>query len=162
MHVSSSAIFSGADVHYDERALPDPITPYGAAKAAAEMPYGLLHPTAVIGPTSLLIGDGRSTHERIIHELAAGTQEGVLFTDDIRCPAHVADLAAAQWELVLSAATGVFHLAGRDAVSRFTLGVLVARRDGDDPTLSPQAGARTTACQSPSTYVSTTVPLSDG
>ncbi|MFI9257263.1 sugar nucleotide-binding protein [Streptomyces sioyaensis] len=34
VHVSSDAIFSGADVRYDESATPDPVTPYGAAKAA--------------------------------------------------------------------------------------------------------------------------------
>ncbi|MGW4160352.1 SDR family oxidoreductase [Streptomyces sp. NPDC004788] len=141
VHVSSDAIFSGADVHYDETALPDPVTPYGAAKAAAETAVRLLHPDAVVARTSLIIGDRGSEHERIVHELAAGTREGALWTDDIRCPVHVADLAAALWELAAGDATGVFHLAGPDAVSRFTLGVLVARRDGIDPGLLP-AGRR--------------------
>ncbi|MFF8603083.1 SDR family oxidoreductase [Streptomyces sp. NPDC015232] len=141
VHVSSDAIFSGADVHYDETALPDPVTPYGSAKAAAETAVRLLHPDAVVARTSLIIGDGGSAHERIVHELAAGTREGALWTDDIRCPVHVADLAAALWELALSDATGVFHLAGPDAVSRFALGELVARRDGLDPALLP-AGRR--------------------
>ncbi|GAB7035851.1 hypothetical protein JCM4914_73120 [Streptomyces platensis subsp. malvinus] len=36
VHVSSDAVFSGSRVHYDESCLPDPLTPYGAAKAAAE------------------------------------------------------------------------------------------------------------------------------
>ncbi|MGW3514550.1 SDR family oxidoreductase [Streptomyces hydrogenans] len=141
VHVSSDAIFSGLDVHYDERALPDPVTPYGAAKATGETAVRLLHPGAAVARTSLIIGDGGSAHERIVHELAAGTREGVLFTDDIRCPVHVADLAAALWELALSDAADVFHLAGPDAVSRFTLGVLVSRRDGIDPALLP-AGRR--------------------
>ncbi|OIJ68442.1 hypothetical protein [Streptomyces mangrovisoli] len=43
---------------------------------------------------------------------------------------HVEDLAAAMWEIVLSDAAGVFHLAGPDAVSRYDLGVLIARRQG--------------------------------
>ncbi|MEV4943636.1 SDR family oxidoreductase [Streptomyces zaomyceticus] len=141
VHVSSDAIFSGADVHYAETALPDPVTPYGAAKAASETAVRVLHPGAAVARTSLIIGDGGSAHERIVHELAADTREGALFTDDIRCPVHVADLAAALWELALSNATGVFHLAGPDAVSRLTLGVLVARRDGLDPALLP-AGRR--------------------
>ncbi|MFJ7164040.1 SDR family oxidoreductase [Streptomyces globosus] len=141
VHVSSDAVFSGTDVHYDETALPDPVTPYGAAKAASETAVRLLHPGAVVARTSLIIGDGGSAHERIIHELASGTRKGALFTDDIRCPVHVSDLAAALWELALTNATGVFHLAGPDAVSRFTLGVLVARRDGIDPALLP-AGRR--------------------
>ncbi|WP_327297766.1 MULTISPECIES: sugar nucleotide-binding protein [unclassified Streptomyces] len=36
VHVSTDAVFSGADINYNEAALPDPNTPYSAAKAAAE------------------------------------------------------------------------------------------------------------------------------
>ncbi|MFE6462241.1 SDR family oxidoreductase [Streptomyces cinereoruber] len=141
VHVSSDSVFSGADSPYDETTLPDPVTPYGGAKAAAETAVRLLHPDAVVARTSLIIGDGGSSHERVVHELAAGTREGVLFRDDVRCPVHVTDLAAALWELAASDATGVFHLAGSDVVSRYELGTLIARRDGIDPALLP-AGRR--------------------
>ncbi|WP_328884976.1 SDR family oxidoreductase [Streptomyces sp. NBC_00316] len=133
VHVSSDAVFSGAEVRYDETALPDPITPYGAAKAAAETAIRLLAPSAVIARTSLIIGDGSSAHEQFVHDLASGRREGVLFTDDIRCPVHVADLAAAILELATSRHAGVCHLAGSDAVNRHELGVLIAHRDGLDP-----------------------------
>ncbi|MFG2478754.1 SDR family oxidoreductase [Streptomyces fagopyri] len=141
VHVSSDAVFSGARVHYDESCLPDPLTPYGAAKAAAETGVRLVHPDAVIARTSLIIGDRRSTHVRAVHDLVAGTRDGVLFTDDIRCPVHVADLAAALLELADLDTTGVHHLAGADAVSRHELGVLIARRDGLDAARLP-AGLR--------------------
>lgn len=94
MHVSSDAVFSGAAIHYDETANPDPTTPYGAAKAAAETAVRAIIPTAVIARTSLIIGDQDSPHERQVHACASGA-EGVPFTDDMRCPVHVADLAAA-------------------------------------------------------------------
>ncbi|ALV38007.1 sugar nucleotide-binding protein [Streptomyces sp. CdTB01] len=58
--------------------------------------------------------------------------DGVLFTDDIRCPVHVEDLAAAVLELAVSDEAGMFHVAGEDALSRHELGVLIARRDGLD------------------------------
>ncbi|MFF8993687.1 SDR family oxidoreductase [Streptomyces sp. NPDC014983] len=140
-HVSSDAVFSGARVHYDESARPDPVTPYGAAKAAAETAIGVLVPGAVVARTSLVIGDGASAHESLVHEMAAGRRDGVLFTDDIRCPVHVADLASALLELAFSDRAGVCHVAGADAVSRYELGVLVARRDGLDPAALP-AGRR--------------------
>lgn len=60
VHVSSDAVFSGARVHHDESCLPDPVTPYGAAKAAAETRILLVHPQAVVARTSLIIGDGGS------------------------------------------------------------------------------------------------------
>ncbi|MGV9566011.1 SDR family oxidoreductase [Streptomyces sp. NPDC003480] len=132
VHVSSDAVFSGAQVHYDETCLPDPVTPYGAAKAAAETGVRAVHPEAVVARTSLIIGHGRSVHEHAVHELAAGTRDGVLFTDDIRCPVHVEDLAAALLELASCDASGIHHLAGPDALSRHELGSLIARRDGLD------------------------------
>ncbi|MER5616365.1 sugar nucleotide-binding protein [Streptomyces sp. NPDC002215] len=142
IHVSSDAVFSGTRVHYDESCLPDPLTPYGAAKAAAETGVRLLHADAVIARTSLIIGDGRrSEHVRAVHGLAAGTRDGVLFTDDIRCPVHVTDLAAALLELACNDSKGVHHLAGTDAVSRHELGILIARRDGLDASRLP-AGLR--------------------
>lgn len=138
VHVSTDAVFSGADrVHYDETCLPNPITPYGAAKAAAETGVLAVHPKAVVVRTSLIIGHGRSVHERLVHRLATGTDAGALFTDDFRCPVHVSDLAAALLELAASDATGVHHVAGADALSRHELGVLIAKRDGLDTSRLP-------------------------
>ncbi|WP_415954371.1 SDR family oxidoreductase [Streptomyces sp. KLOTTS4A1] len=133
VQVSSDAVFSGTDTTYDESAHPDPIIPYGAAKAAAETGILAVQPTAVIARTSLIIGHGRSVHERLVHRLATGAAEGALFTDDIRCPVHVADLASALLELADSDAAGVHHLGGAVPVSRYELGTLIARRDGLDP-----------------------------
>jgi dTDP-4-dehydrorhamnose reductase len=141
VHVSSDALFSGAAPCYDESACPDPVAPYGAAKAAAETAVGALDPGATIARTSLITGDGRSPYEVLVHDLAAGRRAGVLFTDDFRCPVHVADLASALLELAAMRAPGVHHVAGADAVSRYELGCLIARRDELDPTALP-AGTR--------------------
>ncbi|MGP3769183.1 SDR family oxidoreductase [Streptomyces sp. SDT5-1] len=142
VHVSSDAVFSGSRVHYDESCLPDPVSPYGAAKAAAETGVRLVHPDAVVARTSLIIGDRRSAHVRMVHEMAAGAVGGgVLFTDDVRCPVDVGDLAAALLELALGDVSGVQHLAGPDAVSRHELGRLIAQRDGLDASRLP-AGLR--------------------
>jgi dTDP-4-dehydrorhamnose reductase len=137
VHVSSDAVFSGAAIRYDETSVPDPTTPYGAAKAAAETVVKAVCPGAVIARTSLIIGDGGSLHERRVHALAAGRITGVLFTDEVRCPVHVADLAAALLELAASEHAGIHHVAGADAVSRHELGTLIARRDGLDAAALP-------------------------
>ncbi|MGR6917338.1 SDR family oxidoreductase [[Actinomadura] parvosata] len=129
----SCGAFSGAGWSYDETCPPDPITPYGAAKAAAETAVRAVLPAAAIARTSLIVGHGRSVQETLVRSLATGTREGVLFTDDVRCPVHVTDLAAALVEVAVRGLTGVLHVAGPDAVSRHELGVLIARRDGLDP-----------------------------
>jgi dTDP-4-dehydrorhamnose reductase len=149
VHVSSDAVFSGAAARYDETHAPDPTTPYGAAKAAAETAVKGITPTAVIARTSLIIGDGDSQHERHVHALAAGALTGALFTDDVRCPVHVSDLASALLELAASRYAGIHHVAGTDAVSRYELGVLIAHRDGLDPA-SLSTGLRAgTGCPGP-------------
>ena len=130
--VSSDVVFSGADGRYAESAPPDPITAYGAAKAAAETTALAVCPDVVVARTSLILGDGTSQHERLVHALAAGA-EGALFDDEQRCPVHVTDLAAALVELAGNDLQGVLHVAGAQATSRLELGRLIARRDGLDP-----------------------------
>ena len=135
VHVSSDVVFSGAAPRYDETSPPDPVTPYGAAKAAAETAVRAIAPDAVIARTSLIIGDGDSKHERLVHALAAGAADGVLYTDEVRCPVHVADLALALLELAAAPHAGTCHVVGPDAVSRHELGLLIAARDGLDPSV---------------------------
>jgi dTDP-4-dehydrorhamnose reductase len=79
--------------------------------------------------------------ERRVADLLTGRATGTLFADDIRCPVHVDDLAAAVLELAFSEATGVRHVAGPDALSRFEIGELIAQRDGADVSVL-QRGSR--------------------
>ena len=72
-----------------------------------------------------------------MHALAAGAVPGVLYTDEVRCPVHVADLAAALLELAAEPHAGICHVAGPDAVSRHELGLLIAARDGLDQSALP-------------------------
>jgi dTDP-4-dehydrorhamnose reductase len=139
VHVSSDAIFSGRAAEYDEDALPDPVYAYGAAKAAAETAVRAVVPSAAVVRTSLILGDGNGAHEILTHALVAGRVQGALFTDEIRKPVHVDDLADALLELAVSDYRGVLNVAGPDAISRYDLGVLVARRDGLDPASIPAA-----------------------
>lgn len=137
VHVSSDAVFSGREVDYDEAALPDPVYRYGAAKAAAETAVRAIAPTAAVVRTSAILGDGRAALEILTHDLASGRANGVLFTDQLRKPVHVDDLADALLELATNGYQGVINVAGPDVISRYDLSVLVAQRDGLDPALLP-------------------------
>lgn len=132
VHISSDAVFSGKASGYSENARPDPITPYGAAKASAETAVHAVLPSATIIRTSLIVGDrGDSEHERRTYDAARGS--GALFRDDVRCPVHVSDLAGAVAEFAQRREPGIFHVAGEDAISRYHLGKMIASRDGLDP-----------------------------
>ncbi|GGL20056.1 SDR family oxidoreductase [Mangrovihabitans endophyticus] len=139
VHVSSDALFSGRNVEYDETATPDPIYPYGAAKAAAETAVRAIDPQAAVVRTSLILGDGHGQHERLTRDLITGHVHGALFTDMIRKPVHVFDLADALLELATGDYAGILNVAGTDPVSRYDLGVLMARREGLDPAQIPAA-----------------------
>jgi dTDP-4-dehydrorhamnose reductase len=149
VHVSSDAVFSGDLESYDESCDPSPVSEYGAAKAAAEVVVAARDPKAAIVRTSWITGDdGRSGSERLTAGLARGGA-GALFTDDVKTPVHVADLAAAVLELCASGLAGVLHVAGADAVSRYELGCLIAARDGLVPAALP-SGTRASAGMKPS------------
>ena len=149
VHVSSDAVFSGRNGEYDETAQPDPVYQYGAAKAAAETAVRAVDPSAAVVRTSLILGDGRGHHEKLTRDLIAGRVDGVLFTDMIRKPVHVDDLADALLELAAIDYAGILNVAGPDAISRYDLGVLMARRDGLDPARIPAGSIAETGLSLP-------------
>lgn len=137
VHVSTDAVFSGKEVEYDESAPPDPLYRYGAAKAAAETAIAAIDPTAVLVRTSLIVGHGRGQHETLTRNLITGRVQGAVFTDMIRKPVHVDDLAAALLELAAGDYRGILNVTGPDAISRYDLGVRIARQEGLDPSSIP-------------------------
>ncbi|MEV6692500.1 sugar nucleotide-binding protein [Micromonospora sp. NPDC051196] len=129
VHISSDALHAGRPEPYADDDPPSPIFAYGAAKAAAETAVRAIDPSAVLLRTSLIVGEG-SPQIRLCREALAG--RGALFTDELRCPVDVTDLAAAVLELAVSDYAGPLNVAGPDAVSRAELGRLVAHRSGLD------------------------------
>ncbi|MCW3844761.1 sugar nucleotide-binding protein [Micromonospora yasonensis] len=130
VHLSSDALHGGRPEPYGDDEVPTPIFPYGAAKAAAETVVRAVDPGAVLVRTSLIVGEG-SKQIQLCRDALAGRMS--LFTDEVRCPIDVTDLAAAVLELAASDYAGPLNVAGPDAVSRAELGLLVARHLGLDP-----------------------------
>ncbi|MET7752739.1 sugar nucleotide-binding protein [Micromonospora sp. NPDC005367] len=131
VHISSDALHAGRSEPYGDDELPSPIFPYGAAKAAAETAVRAIDPEAALVRTSLILGE-RSKQIQLCRDALAG--RAALFTDELRCPIDVVDLAGAVLELAGTDYAGPINVAGPDAVSRAELGLLVAGREGLDPT----------------------------
>jgi dTDP-4-dehydrorhamnose reductase len=132
VHVSTDALFAGRDAPYTERDPPSPVHDYGRAKADAEQAVADTCPSAVIVRTSLIYGrDELSGHELVVRDVVSGRSDIVFFTDEIRSPVLVDDLAAALVALAgRTEPVGVLHLAGPEPLSRAELARLVARRHG--------------------------------
>jgi dTDP-4-dehydrorhamnose reductase len=131
VHLSTDVVFGDGERSLVEADRPDPVTPYGASKLGAER---ACPPDALIVRTSLLYGGERpSPHEVAAIEAADGARDMAFFTDEVRCPIAVGDLAQALLELAASDAAGPLHVAGADAVNRLEFARLIAARHGRDP-----------------------------
>lgn len=123
LHLSTDVVFDGRKgAPYVEDDPLSPVTDYGRAKAEAEERVTAVYPAASIVRTSLLYGGAAPSK----HELAARDPSCTFFTDEIRSPVHVTDLAACLLELAALDVRGPLHVAGRDAVSRAELAELFA------------------------------------
>lgn len=131
VHLSTDVVFDGrkGEPYVEDDPL-SPVSEYGASKAEAERRVAAAHPGALIVRTSLIVG-GRAPSK---HELAA-TGPGPWFTNEIRSPVQVTDLAHALLELAGLELAGPLHVAGADGVSRAELAELIAGR----PVLTAEA-----------------------
>lgn len=137
VHVSTDALLDGERAPYDEAAEPAPVHPYGRLKALAERVVREERPDAAVVRTSILLrcDPPDRTTAWLLEALRRG-EPARLFTDELRCPIAVDDLAAQLWELAALPAAGragVWNLVGPEALSRYAMGLLVAARWGLDP-----------------------------
>jgi dTDP-4-dehydrorhamnose reductase len=137
VHVSSDVVFDGERAPYAESDEPVPVHEYGHWKAVAERFVRERLPRAAIVRTSLIVraSPRPDAGSAWILNGCRGGEPVRLFVDELRCPIAVEDLAAQLWELAAlpeDARGGFWHLAGPEALSRYALGVLVARRHGAD------------------------------
>lgn len=134
VHVSSDALFAGRPDPYAETDPPDPVHDYGRAKADAEVGVGAAGGQSVIVRTSLLVGgEALSVHEAAVRDAISGERPMSFFTDEVRSPLLVEDLAAALVDLATAAEfTGVLHVGGPVPMSRAEIAVAAARRHGWD------------------------------
>jgi dTDP-4-dehydrorhamnose reductase len=142
IHLSTDMVFDGEHAPYGESDPPNPITYYGRTKAAAEAAVAAALADHVIIRTSLVTcfepPDPRTAE--VIRALQDATRDegrlplagdrrpvSTLFTDEYRCPVRTDDLAAALVELIRHPFRGILHVAGPERLSRYELGVRIAR-----------------------------------
>ena len=137
VHLSSDVVFDGEHAPYAENAPLMPVHAYGRAKAEGEGDVVTAVPDAAIVRTSLVCRAEPldPTSAWVVDALRAG-EPITLFTDEIRCPIRVDDLAAMLWDVVALPReewSGPWHLVGTEPLSRHALGVLLAEAQGLDP-----------------------------
>jgi len=120
VHLSSDVVFDGTRGRYLEEDRTLPVNGYGRSKAEAERRVAAALPEATIARTSLLYGAAEpGPQERLA---LTGT---TFFSDEIRSPVQVGDLATALLELLALDAPGPLHLGGAEDISRYEFALLL-------------------------------------
>jgi dTDP-4-dehydrorhamnose reductase len=135
VHLSTDLVFGGRSTDYTESDRPDATLDYGRWKAEAEAAVLAACPSAVLLRTSLLYGTDQLSPPQLDVERAARAQTTMaFFTDEIRCPTHADDVAAAICQLAdRREVSGPLHLASPEPMDRAAFARLVARWLGLDP-----------------------------
>lgn len=137
IHLSSEQVFDGKRAPYVPGDAPQPLNLYGRQKLAAEELVLAAHAGAVVLRLPLLLGHSlstrRSVHERLFELWAAG-QSARLYVDEIRQVCSADSVAEVLLGLVEhTELRGLFHWAGAEPVSRYELGLRLARHFGVAP-----------------------------
>ncbi len=137
---STDLVFDGRGGNYVETDGPNPLSVYAETKLAAEKNV-LTNPKHTVIRTSLNGGISPRRDRGFNEELCNAWQAGrttKLFADEFRSPIPAEVTARAVWELAAKNATGLFHLAGSERLSRLQIGQLLAARC---PHLNPKIEA---------------------
>jgi dTDP-4-dehydrorhamnose reductase len=128
--LSTDLVFGGDAAPYRETDAPRPPGVYGQTKHAGEQAVLDAFPAAAVARVALVLGRGHGTRgsatESVAWALSAGRPVR-LFTDEHRTPIDPESVADAARRLLTGTARGLFHLGGPERLSRYELGLRVAR-----------------------------------
>jgi dTDP-4-dehydrorhamnose reductase len=130
---STDLVFDGQNPPYSESDPVSPISYYGEQKVTAEQKMLEIYPATAVCRMPLMFGMPSPTANSFIQGLIDNLQAGKklnLFTDEFRTP--VSGNTAAQGLLLAleQKVSGLLHLGGKERISRYEFGLLLAETIG--------------------------------
>jgi dTDP-4-dehydrorhamnose reductase len=122
--LSSGEVFDGQAGWYRETDTPNPVNVYGQTKREAEQRV-LQNPRHTVVRIVLTAGTSLNGDRSFVEDMSRAAQRGqamTLYRDEFRCPLPAGVIARAVWELVHRGGTGLYHLGGRERLSRWEIG----------------------------------------
>lgn len=126
VYLSTDLVFDGSKGHYHETDAPNPLHVYGQHKLAAEA-HVLENPRHTVIRTSLNAGTSRSGHRSFNESMKHAWTEHravTLFRDEFRNPIAASLTARASRHLLEHQCSGLYHVAGRERLSRLEMGFI--------------------------------------
>jgi dTDP-4-dehydrorhamnose reductase len=122
--LSSGEVFDGKAGWYREGDDPSPINFYGKTKLEAEQ-LVLQNPRHTVVRIVLTAGTSQNGDRSFVEDMCRSAKSGksmTLYADEYRCPLPAGAIARAIWELAGKDAPGLYHLGGRERLSRWEVG----------------------------------------
>jgi len=127
LFVSSGEVFDGQRGWYQEEDEPNPINVYGHTKLEAEQRV-VHNPRHSVVRIVLTAGASQQGNRSFVEEMCRVARNGqrmTLYGDEFRCPLPAGAIARAIWELLARDVPGLYHLGGRERLSRWEIGQAV-------------------------------------
>ncbi len=137
IYVSTDSVFDGLRGNYDEQDSPAPVGVYSLTKLDGERAVAETDPTALITRVNLVgwsMSGERSLAEFFFNNLSHGRQV-MGFIDVCFCPLLANDLAGIFESMLEKSLSGIYHVVGAEALSKYEFGVRLAHRFDLDPSL---------------------------
>jgi dTDP-4-dehydrorhamnose reductase len=128
IHISSDYIFDGTGGPYSENAKPNPLGYYGRTKLASENALKISGAVYTIIRTNVLFGiaDSRPDFVRWVINSLKDNKQIRIVTDQFNNPTFIDDLVQAISKIIEFERDGVYHIGGRDFLSRFEFAEKIA------------------------------------
>ena len=135
LHISTDAVFDGTkEGIYTESDTPNPAGVYAATKLHGEENVLLAYPQAAIARVNFFgwsLSGSRSLSEFFVNNLRGG--ENVNGFDDVYfCPMFVGDLADTLVGMLEKSLSGLYHVVGSRAITKYEFGQAIANQFGFD------------------------------
>lgn len=138
IHISTDAVFDGAKNDlFTEDDSPNPLGVYAQTKLDGERNVLSANPDVVIARVNFFgwsLSGTRSLAEFFYNNLSTG-QRANGFTDVCFCPMFVGDLAETLAKVLDKGLSGLYHLVGSEALTKYDFGLKISRQFGFDKEL---------------------------
>ena len=141
IHISTDAVFDGTkDGIYTEDDTPNPLSIYARTKLEGEEAVLSGNADAIVARVNFFgwsLSGERSLSEFFVNHLSLDKQcDG--FTDVWFCPLFVGDLAITLIRMLAKSLSGMYHVVGSEALTKYDFGVKIASQFGfDDKLIRP-------------------------